>query len=146
MIYVLGLVLAIPMAFIDPQTFLGSRGFGDWNLVYYAIVLIFGFICFADEQVQLSIIKQRCVSIIVGLVLYVMSRGFGITFKSSPYNLGWFHYVLSSWCLVIGLLGFGLKYLGGSGRFLKYSTEAVLPFYVLHQMVILLMAFWVVQL
>lgn len=98
MIYVLGLVLAIPMAFIDPRTFLGSRGFGNWNLVYYAIVLIFGFICFADERVQLSIIKQRYVSIIAGLVLYVMFRGL-----ESPSNLipiTWVGFIM---CFLLGV-------------------------------------------
>jgi glucan biosynthesis protein C len=85
-------------------------------------------------------------SLIVGIVLYLMYRVFNITLKSSVLPLGSFHEVLSSWCLVMGFLGFGLKYLRGTSGFLKYSTEAVLPFYILHQPVILVIAFWVVQL
>jgi hypothetical protein len=146
LIYVMGLILALPMAYINPQTILGSRGFGDWNLVYYAIVLILGFLCFADDRVQASIVKQRWISLIVGIVLYLMYRVFNITLKSSVLPLGSFHEVLTSWCLVMGFLGFGLKYLRGTGGFLKYATAAVLPFYILHQPVILVIAFWVVQL
>ena len=33
--------------------------------------------------------------------------------------------------------GLGMKYLNFSNRFLKYSNEAVLPFYIFHQTVIL---------
>jgi hypothetical protein len=39
-----------------------------------------------------------------------------------------------------------MKYLTATGRFLRYGTEAVLPFYMLHQPIILLIAFWVIQL
>jgi hypothetical protein len=134
------------MAYINPESILGMRGFGDWTLVYYAIVLILGFLCFADDRVQASIVKQRWISLIVGIVLYLMYRVFNIALKSSVLPLGSFHEVLTSWCLVMGFLGFGLKYLRGTGGFLKYSTEAVLPFYILHQPVILLIAFWVIQL
>ena len=146
LIYVMGLILALPMAYINPETILGMRGFGDWNLVYYAIVLIFGFLCFADDRVQASIVRQRWISLILGIVLYLLYRVFHIIPKSSVLPLGSFHEVMASWCLVMGFLGFGMKYLRGTNGFLKYSSEAVLPFYILHQPVILVIAFWVVQL
>ncbi|GAI78399.1 unnamed protein product, partial [marine sediment metagenome] len=108
-------------------------------------MLVFGFLFFADDRVQASIVKQRWISLIAGIVLYLMYRVFNIIPKSSVVPLGSFHEVMASWCLVMGFLGFGLKYLRGTGGFLKYSTEAVLPFYILHQPVILVIAFWVVQ-
>ena len=96
LIYVMGLILALPMAYINPETILGNRGFGDWNLVYYAIVLVFGFLCFADDRVQASIVKQRWMPLIVRIVLYLMYRVFNITLNSSVLPLGSFHEVLSS--------------------------------------------------
>jgi hypothetical protein len=39
-----------------------------------------------------------------------------------------------------------MKHLTATGGFLRYATEAVLPFYMLHQPIILLIAFWLVQL
>ncbi|KPJ89286.1 MAG: hypothetical protein AMS17_02440, partial [Spirochaetes bacterium DG_61] len=82
--------------YINPETILGNRGFGDWNLVYYAIVLVFGFLCFADDRVQASIVKQRWMPLIVRIVLYLMYRVFNITLNSSVLPLGSFHEVLSS--------------------------------------------------
>ncbi|UCB45973.1 MAG: acyltransferase family protein [Spirochaetota bacterium] len=147
MIYVLGLILTVPMAFINPESFFGMReGFADWNIIYYISVLFFGFMFFADKRIQESIMRQRWVSLIVGIVLYLLFRVFRFSFRPSPFQLGWFHYVLSSWCLIMAILGFGMKYLTGAGRFIRYANEGVLPFYVLHQPIIVLIAFWVIQL
>ena len=44
---------------------------------------------------------------------------------------------LGSWCCVLAFLGFGRKHLNFSTPFLKYANEAVLPFYILHQTVML---------
>ncbi len=146
MIYLLGLLLAVPMAYINPESVLGLRDFAGWNMVYYIILLFFGFLIFADERIQQAIIKQRFVSLIVAIALYVtLNRG--IFIKTEPTLLGWwFQYTVSSWCFILTILGLGMKYLSGTGRFLRYTTEAVLPFYMLHQPIILLIAFWVVQL
>lgn len=144
-IYILGLILTVPIAYINPESILGRRDFAGWNLVYYFIILIFGFLIFADERIQDSIVRQRFISLIAGVVLYV-TFGLGITFKSSPVELGIYHEVLRSWCFILAIFGFGMKHLTGTNRFLGYATEAVLPFYMLHQPVILLVGLWVVQL
>ena len=46
---------------------------------------------------------------------------------------------------IIAIIGFGEKYLNFNNRFLGYSNEALLPFYILHQFVLLLIGYWVVQ-
>jgi peptidoglycan/LPS O-acetylase OafA/YrhL len=120
--------------------------FAGWNMVYYFILLFLGFLIFADERIQQGIIKQRFVSLIAAIALLVMLNR-GIFIKTQPGLVGWvFQEALSSWCFVLAILGLGMKYLTNTGRFLRYATEAVLPFYMLHQPIILLIAFWVVQL
>jgi hypothetical protein len=47
------------------------------------------------------------------------------------------------WIFVI--IGFGERYLNFNNRFLTYANEAVLPFYILHQFILLLMGYGVVQ-
>jgi peptidoglycan/LPS O-acetylase OafA/YrhL len=61
------------------------------------------------------------------------------------YALGWGIRALASWCCILGILGFGRKHLNFSTPLLKYANEAVLPFYILHQTVILSVAYFVVQ-
>jgi hypothetical protein len=46
---------------------------------------------------------------------------------------------------ITAIIGFGEKYLNFNHRFLGYAGEAVLPFYILHQFVLLLIGYWVVQ-
>ena len=52
---------------------------------------------------------------------------------------------LRVWCWIIAILGFGKKYLNSSKPFLKYTNEAVLPFYILHQFIILIIGYYIVQ-
>ena len=146
LIYLLGFVLALPMAYINPDSILGLREFAGWNMVFYIIILFFGYVIFADERAQRAIVTQRYVSLLGGIALYLLFKG-GLFIKSGPHKLWWwFQYTLSSWCFVLAILGFGMKCLKSTGPFLGYATEAVLPFYMLHQPVILLIALWVITL
>jgi hypothetical protein len=52
---------------------------------------------------------------------------------------------LASWCLILTILGFGMKHLTFSTPALKYANEAVLPFYVLHQTVLLVVGYFIVR-
>jgi peptidoglycan/LPS O-acetylase OafA/YrhL len=50
------------------------------------------------------------------------------------------------WCLIMSALGFAKRYLDFSNRFLKYTTQAVYPFYILHQTLIVVFGYYIVQL
>jgi glucan biosynthesis protein C len=52
---------------------------------------------------------------------------------------------LHVWLLILSILGFAKKHLDFSNRFLRYATEAVYPFYILHQTLIVAFGFYVVQ-
>jgi peptidoglycan/LPS O-acetylase OafA/YrhL len=52
---------------------------------------------------------------------------------------------LCGWCWIITFLGMARKFLSFSNRFLSYANEAVLPFYILHHMVIIGVGFYVIQ-
>jgi glucan biosynthesis protein C len=52
---------------------------------------------------------------------------------------------LSTLCWLIVLLGFSQRNLNFSNRFLEYASEAVLPFYILHQTVIIVLGYYIVN-
>ena len=52
---------------------------------------------------------------------------------------------LSTLCWLIVLLGFSQRNLNFSNRFLEYASEAVLPFYILHQTVIIVFGYYIVN-
>jgi hypothetical protein len=53
--------------------------------------------------------------------------------------------IIVVWPGILAMLGFAIKHLTFSNRFLAYANEAVLPFYILHQNVLLWVGFFVVQ-
>jgi hypothetical protein len=52
---------------------------------------------------------------------------------------------LGSWCWILAIWGFGTQHLAVRTPFLAYTNEAVLPFYVMHQTVLLAIGYFVVQ-
>ncbi len=51
----------------------------------------------------------------------------------------------NSWFWVFAFLGYGKKYLNKGNKLVKYCNEAVYPFYILHQTVIVIIGYYVVQ-
>ncbi len=49
------------------------------------------------------------------------------------------------WTLILAAIGFAKKHLNFSTSFLKYTNQAVYPYYILHQTVIVVAGFFVVQ-
>jgi len=48
--------------------------------------------------------------------------------------------------LVLAFIGFGSRYLNFNNRFLGYANEAVLPFYIFHQTLIIVIGYFIIQL
>ena len=53
---------------------------------------------------------------------------------------------IASWSWVVFVLGLGTKHLNFNNKVLAYANEAVLPFYILHQTIILLVGWYVIPL
>jgi hypothetical protein len=52
---------------------------------------------------------------------------------------------LVGWTWLLTVLGFGMQNLNFNTPFLKYANEAVLPFYILHQTVIVILSYFMVS-
>jgi glucans biosynthesis protein C len=84
----------------------------------------------------------------VGLALtvgFVVTRSFignpnGIT--SAVALMGVFR-IWGGWSMVLAILGLGMQYLTARTPLLEYANEAVLPFYILHQTVLLTVGYFV---
>jgi hypothetical protein len=50
------------------------------------------------------------------------------------------------WSYILTIFGYGMRYLTANRRLLSYTNEAVLPFYILHQPVILFVGYFIVRL
>lgn len=53
---------------------------------------------------------------------------------------------LLGWCFVLTILGYAQVYLSKPSRYLKRMNEAIYPFYILHQTIIIILAYYIIQL
>jgi glucan biosynthesis protein C len=149
-------LLVLPLALVDvfvyPGTFWGSRDFGGWSLVAHLLFFISGYIIFANPGIigQIRNLSgfARIGAVGSAIALIPLIR-FLLDWKG---NLGSAGYVAAqvaqamlSWCLLIGFINLGRRFLDFKIKFLAYASEAVLPFYILHQTVIIVVGYYVVQ-
>jgi surface polysaccharide O-acyltransferase-like enzyme len=125
------------------------------DILWYALFFVIGYIISVDERFTQSIKKHMWLCLILWIVLYV---GVGSVFTfvletgtdpghgfSAPFVLWQITKTIIDWSAVVFMLGLGAKYLNRTNKFLAYSNEAVLPFYLFHQTVILIVGWYVLQ-
>lgn len=128
-----------------------SVGAGAWGFLYYLWFLVAGFLIVSSELLQKNIIQQRWISLVLGICLSVayLYMCFGPSHPLSPD--GYSHwsrtiiYFFSAWCWLFAILGFGIRLLAFDHPWLPKANEGVLPFYILHQSVLVVIGFFVVR-
>jgi hypothetical protein len=155
------LLLAIPVIIVNiaavPPYFVFPSGYGGWKLPPYLVLFVLGYVMASSPQFEESIEKNRKVAIFLGVILSLLimhgsvsaggaSALAGVTGVGGQYVAVSTIWALNGWCWVAAILGFGRKHLSFDHKYLKVSNELVLPFYVLHQSVIVAVAYYVVGL
>ncbi len=139
------LLLVIPLVLSEALPDLGGK-----NPFTYILLFIYGYILMADEQFQLALERQKWVNLILGALALAgcMTVWFsGISFPdfSLPSILFALLRNFTTCCWVFALLGLGRRYLNRDNKALRYAAEASLPFYILHQTVIVAIGYYVIQ-
>lgn len=123
------------------------------RLVMYPLFLIYGFLVFADDDLQRAIIRQRRPALMLALVLSPAPALVSLAIGGLGWELGPLTFVLLMalagllvWSYILAFFGYGMRYWNVNRPLLAYANEAVLPFYILHQPVILLIGYFVTQL
>lgn len=128
----------------------GNTSLGGWSLFIYPLFYIAGFVILSNERLQKYIIRMRWIHLAMGLVfapayLFVEFQAVFLISPSLADALGKVLDCFVVWSWLLAVLGFGMTYLNFTNPFLKYATEATLPFYILHQTVIVTLGYFVVQ-
>ena len=139
------LLLFIPLtatALVSDVSGLGfTRQMGSWDILSYLLFFIYGYLIFSNTRIQDTIRKYSLVALIGAVMLTLVVLA--LEWSSALY--WWALRALCAWCWIIAILGYGSRFLNFNNRFLGYANEAVLPFYILHQTIILIIGFFVVQ-
>jgi len=146
------LLLGIPLFIMELLVNLqlkgvGMRDFGGWSLPSYLIVFVTGFLIAFDLRYREAMEKSRYISLAMGLLTTSLMFFFPIDLAPFgnfvEYSVTVFARSFNSWFWLVAILGFGSKYLNFNNNVLKYAREAVLPFYILHQTVIVIIGFYI---
>ena len=122
------------------------------NPLFYITFFITGFILMSDHRIMLSIDRYRLLLLLLGVVP-LAGTIILIGTNSWPSNMPeWLESIVSEyrnafvpWFFILALLAYGRRFLNFSNRFLKYFSEGAYPIYILHNTIIIIIAFFVVE-
>jgi hypothetical protein len=127
----------------------------DWaDFFYMLIFFIIGYILFADRRFVQAVRKDWPIAlglaILTSLIFFALGAfEVGLEWMEDPsepgFYLVWVTWCVNGWCWAIFMLYVGIRFLDFRNKWLEYGQEMILPFFVLHQPVIIAIAFFVVQ-
>ena len=126
-----------------------SREMGGWDILSYILFFTLGYLIFSNTRIQETIRKLFPIALVMAIIFTVVSMYIRLGIQPADSMTEWLGMTtlrgLSAWLWLIAILGFGSRYLNFNNRFLGYASEGVLPFYILHQTVITIIGFYVIQ-
>jgi glucans biosynthesis protein C len=149
------LVFVLPVAVI--QVLLKARfpEHQNWSdFLVWMVYFILGCLIIKDTRFMEAIVRTRRIALGTGLVCFITIMILWMTGErvtswelnpvfSGGYALYQILRSVNSWAWVVFVVGTGAAYLNSNHRSLKYCSEAVLPFYILHHPVIIVLVFMV---
>jgi glucans biosynthesis protein C len=127
----------------------------DWaDFVVFGLFFVLGYVVFADQRFMQAIRRDW---LLILIVLVACTAAFGMIIMSIPSldlekaPVGFLQFLLwalvsvCGWCGTTFMLFIGMRFLDRDNRALQYCLDILLPFFVLHQTVILVIAYFVVQ-
>jgi hypothetical protein len=127
----------------------------DWSDFVFAFLFsVYGYILFSDDGFRSAIRRSWRAALALGVASYVFLVGaFAadklMTWMVSPntlwFYISWLVFSVNSWCWSLFVLYIGMRFLDRRTPFVDYGQRAVVPFFLLHQPVIIAIAYFVVQ-
>jgi glucan biosynthesis protein C len=113
-----------------------------------------GYLVISDERLRQAVWRDWPVTLAIGTLAFVggavisLSSG-ELDIEAAPHTLAdfvWWSLVATcSWCWTAFVLSIGMRFLNFSNSLLQYSQTAIVPFFVVHQPVIVVISYFVVQ-
>jgi peptidoglycan/LPS O-acetylase OafA/YrhL len=139
------LVPPLALYFSEAMPELGGKG-----LFYYLAWFVLGFYAMRSEDFIAAAERLRWPALVLGAAICAHYISSGLLRDSLPdpsWPLAGLNILgmLGAWLVVAGLLGLGRRYLDRPSPQLAYLAEASYPLYILHQTVIVVLAFYLVS-
>ncbi len=121
---------------------------GDWyNHALYLSMFVVGFLIARSETVWDTVMRWRRVALIAAAAVfgsYLVLRPIWPPGEPIPVGLQLYQraaYGVYQWCCIVAVLGFGRRWITMDSPARRYLTDAIFPYYIVHQTVIVGVAF-----
>ena len=131
----------------------------DWMAFFYWwSFMLAGYLMITNLKLMDSLERNRRTSLLLAFILYILVNYLrwnkhepwsanNSNWKSLPSTYAYLSvYPAIAWMMIMALVGYAKHYINKKRSVLNYCNEALYPFYILHQTIIVILAFYVVQL
>lgn len=138
------LLLSIPLMIL--ASFVDIVRLGGWDLVYYLSIFLYGYYLLTNASFRTVVVRLFPVTITLSIITSILVLcGYFLNFPEAG-GISSVLYssvrALNSWTWLLAIFAFGDKYLSKPNVLLNYGSRASMPFYVLHQPVIVFIGFY----
>jgi peptidoglycan/LPS O-acetylase OafA/YrhL len=149
------LIFLLPLVLV--QILLRSYFLAEHDWADFAFTLVFfisGYIIYSEERFLRAIRRDWPIMLSIGIVstlFFFVIGAMGVAMEwaidigTPQFYLLWIVFSINSWCWTLFVLNLGMRMLDFTNKWLKYGQEMIMPFFLVHQPVILSIAFFVVQ-
>lgn len=149
-IFVFLVPLYLIEAFIEPFFPVTHALCGDWFTIINCCTLFFyGYLLMsAGKAFWQTVIVHRKRNIVIAIIAFslLLIRDMFLEDSYAVHFTEAFVKVLNFWAWILTLFGFAAVYLNRTGKFIRYANEAVYPFYILHQTIMLVICYFIMDL
>jgi len=121
--------------------------FGDWyNHALYATVFLLGFLLARADAFWIAMMRQRWLALTLAAACFVLLLAARWTMLSAAAPPPWLQFYAAvaygfyQWLCIVALLGFGRRWLTLDSPMRGYLTDAIFPYYIVHQTAIIMIA------
>jgi glucan biosynthesis protein C len=119
----------------------------DWfNFAFYLTLFIYGYVLAPLTGFWQAAERQRYLFLALGLAafsFYYWADDYYYALIGDAIKRG--VQALNCWCWILVCIGFGRRHLNRNSPLLQRANEAVYPFYILHQTVLIVLGYYVLQ-
>ncbi|SDS52726.1 Peptidoglycan/LPS O-acetylase OafA/YrhL, contains acyltransferase and SGNH-hydrolase domains [Mucilaginibacter mallensis] len=126
--------------------------------VYWLLFVLGGFICITQPKLMDSLERNRRFALTIGFLAFLLidilrwnkiepeHERWPFDNSGLMYDVFYSLWPIVAWAWVLALVGYGKRYLNRKLKVLNYLNQAVYPFYILHQTVIVILVYYIVPL
>lgn len=118
----------------------------DWrNVLFYITVFFIGFFFISDPRITRLFRRDRYVGLGLALVTTVFLFAVETDAIIIPEAIKLGLYGGDTWFWLVTVVGFGMRYLNVENKLRRYTVGAILPVYILHQTIIVVVGYFVLR-